>query len=160
MNIYVCPYTSRAAGGVIIPSDLGRGGSHPLPPRGVIIPSYLGRCSSHPSLPRTSHPPLPLHTQWLKIYAPEHPLPTYTMAKMRVCQGSARGEGVGASGQGSAGLPAQMHQQSRGHEPMYVKSHLPGPRGGPVYLHHRNTMHDLPLCHFGLTGLIRTPGRY
>ena len=39
-------YTAAAAGGMIIPSYLGRGGSHPLPPR-------------------TSHPP-GLHTQLLK----------------------------------------------------------------------------------------------
>ena len=78
----------------------------------MIIPSYLGRGGSHLLPPQDIPPPLPLHTQWLKTYALEHPLPTYTMAKnvglLGVCRGSAGGEGVGASGRGSAGLPAQM----------------------------------------------------
>ena len=77
-------------------------GSPPKPSRGVIMPSHLGSGGS-----------LPLHTQWLKTYAREHPLPTYTMAK----NAGLRGRGVGASGRGSAGLPelkAHMHQQSRG----------------------------------------------
>ena len=72
----------------------------------MIIPSYLGHGGSQP-----------LHTQWLKTYAREHPLPTYTMAKNAGLPGVSGGEGVGASVRGSAGLPelkAHMHQQSQG----------------------------------------------
>ena len=79
--------TQTAAGRVIIPSNLGRGGS------------------------------LPLHTQWLKTYAREHPLPTYTMAKNAGLPEVSGGEGVGALGRGAAGLPewgAHIHQLSRG----------------------------------------------
>ena len=102
------PASRGSAGGGARMHQLSRGsgtnvlGSPPKPSRGVIITSHLGRGGS-----------LPLHTQWLKTYAREHPLPTYTMAK----NAGLRGRGVGASGRGSAGLlelKAHMHQQSRG----------------------------------------------
>ena len=98
-------------------------GKLPKPSRGVIIPSYLGRGGS-----------LPLHTQLLKTYALEHPLPTYTMAKNAGLPGVSRGEGW----EPPAGEPRVCRSWRRtctsnlvGHEPMYVKSHLPAPRGGP-----------------------------
>ena len=86
----------------------------PFPPGAVIIPSYLGRggSPSPPPPPSQDIPsPLPLHTQWLKTYAREHPLPTYTMAKNAglpgVCQGIGGGSlGPGIRGSASANAPA------------------------------------------------------
>ena len=93
------------------------------PAGGVIIPSHLGRGGS-----------LPLHTQWLKTYAREHPQPTYTMAKNAGLPGVSGGEGW----EPRAGDPRVCRSWRRtctsnlgGHKLMYVKSHLPGPRGGP-----------------------------
>ena len=115
-----------------------RGGDHTIlfGPRRLPAPSLQG--GDHTILfgprqlpapnPQDIPSPLPLHTQWLKTYAREHPMPTYTMAK-------------------NAGLPGERGWEPRagdprvcwrkctsnlgGHEPMYVKSHLPGLRGGP-----------------------------
>ena len=117
-----------------IPSYLDRRGSQPLPSRGVIIPSYLGRGSSQPLTPRASHPPCPYIHNGFKPMHVNTPCLHTQWPKMRVCRGSAGGEGVGASGRGSAGLPAQMHQQSRGALTYVREVSSARPQGRPIPL--------------------------
>ena len=119
-----------------------------LPKEGRECTSYLGGSGTNvlgsppsPAGERSYHliwavaaPCHYIHNCLKPMHSIEHPLPTYTMAKNAGLPGVSRGEGW----EPRAGEPRVCRSWRRtctsnlvGYEPMYVKSHLPAPRGGP-----------------------------